>query len=95
MTEASYLLSLKNSKNQSVANNGISFALYDVKKGGVYIVTVLRCSDMGVQCNWIGRAETEQELFKMASEHAATVHGMKEIPKELLAKAKTLIRDEK
>lgn len=25
----------------------------------------------------------------MAAEHAATVHGMKEIPKDLLAKAKT------
>lgn len=56
---------------------------------------VLRCSDMGAQCNWIGRAETEEELFKMASEHAATVHGIKEIPKDLLAKAKILIREEK
>jgi predicted small metal-binding protein len=56
---------------------------------------ILRCSDMGVQCNWTGRAETEAELLKMASEHAATVHGMKEIPKDLLAKAKTLIREEK
>jgi predicted small metal-binding protein len=50
---------------------------------------------MGVKCNWIGRAQTEEELFKMASEHAAAVHGMKEIPKDLLAKAKTLIREEK
>ena len=55
---------------------------------------VLRCSDMGVNCNWVGRAETEEELFKMAAKHAADEHDMKEIPKELLAKAKTLIREE-
>ena len=56
---------------------------------------VLRCSDMGAQCNWTGRAETEEELLKMASKHAAEAHGMKEIPKDLLAKARTLIREGK
>jgi predicted small metal-binding protein len=55
---------------------------------------VLRCSDMGAQCSWIGRAETEEELFKMAAKHAAEVHSMKEMPKELWTKAKALIRDE-
>ena len=55
---------------------------------------VLHCSDMGSACNLIGRAETEEDLFKMAAKHAAEAHGIKEIPKELLAKAKTLIRDE-
>jgi predicted small metal-binding protein len=55
---------------------------------------VLRCSDMGTSCGWVGRAETEEELFKIAAKHAAESHGMKEIPKELLAKAKTVIRDE-
>jgi predicted small metal-binding protein len=55
---------------------------------------VLRCSDMGASCSWVGRAETEEELFKMAAKHAAESHGMKEIPKELLEKAKAVIRDE-
>jgi predicted small metal-binding protein len=55
---------------------------------------VLRCSEMGAECNWEGRAETEEELYKMATEHAAKAHGMKEIPKELWEQAKTLIRDE-
>ena len=55
---------------------------------------VLRCADMGSECNWVGRAETEEDLFKMAAKHAAEAHGMKEIPKELLAKAKAVIRNE-
>jgi predicted small metal-binding protein len=59
------------------------------------LAKVLRCIDMGPQCKWVGRAETEEELRKIAVEHASSVHGMKEIPKELWAKAKTLIRDEK
>jgi predicted small metal-binding protein len=55
---------------------------------------VLRCSDMGVKCDWVGRAPTDEELFKLAEKHAADEHGMKEIPKELWAKAKTLIKYE-
>jgi predicted small metal-binding protein len=55
---------------------------------------ILRCSDMGSPCKWEGRAETEEEVLKLAAKHAAEVHGMKEMPKELLSKAKALIRDE-
>jgi predicted small metal-binding protein len=56
---------------------------------------VLKCRDMGVQCDWVGRAKTEEELFRIAAEHASSAHGIKQIPKELLEKAKSVIRDEK
>ena len=55
---------------------------------------ILRCSDMGVKCDWVGRAATDEELFKLATKHAADEHGMKEIPKEVWAKAKAVIKDE-
>ncbi len=55
---------------------------------------VLRCADTGVKCDWVGRASTEEELFKLATKHAADEHGMKEIPKELWDKAKAAIRTE-
>ena len=55
---------------------------------------VLRCADTGVKCDWIGRAATEEELLKLATKHAEDEHGMKEIPKELLAKAKATIKNE-
>jgi len=55
---------------------------------------VLHCADIGVKCDWVGRAATEEELLKLATKHAKDKHGMKEIPKELLAKAKALIKDE-
>ena len=55
---------------------------------------VLRCGDMGSACNWVGRAETEEDLFKMAAKHAAEAHGMKEIPKEVVEKVRAAIHDE-
>ena len=55
---------------------------------------MLRCADTRVKCDWVGRAATEEELFKLATKHAVDEHGMKEIPKELWAKAKALIKDE-
>ena len=55
---------------------------------------VLRCSDMGVKCDWVGRAATDEELFKLAAKHAADEHGMKEISKESWAKVKAVINDE-
>ncbi len=54
----------------------------------------LRCRDVGMDCDFVARAETEEENLKKATEHAATVHDMKEIPEEVLAKVRAAIRDE-
>jgi len=55
---------------------------------------VLRCSDVGMDCDFKAQAETEEELLKKVAEHAATAHDMKEIPEEVLAKVRAAIRDE-
>ncbi len=55
---------------------------------------VISCKDVGSDCTWVGRAETEEELLKMAAKHGADVHGMKNIPKEMLEKVKSAIHDE-
>lgn len=44
---------------------------------------VLRCSDKGVKCDWVGCAATYEELFKLAIKHAADEHSIKEITKEV------------
>ena len=72
---------------------GILLAV-EMLEGGEKMAKILRCSDMGVKCDWVGRAATEEELHKIATKHAADEHGMKEIPKELWAKAKAVIKDE-
>ncbi|NIS61374.1 MAG: DUF1059 domain-containing protein [Proteobacteria bacterium] len=55
---------------------------------------VLRCRDVGMDCDFVARGETEEEILKQAAEHADTDHGMKEIPEEVLAKVRAAIRDE-
>lgn len=54
---------------------------------------ILRCADLGYDCKWEGWAETEEELYQLASEHAASAHNMKQIPNELWEKAKTVMSD--
>jgi predicted small metal-binding protein len=55
---------------------------------------VLRCRDVGMECDFIARANTEEEILKQAAEHAQTTHNMKDIPPEVVAKVRAAIRDE-
>jgi predicted small metal-binding protein len=55
---------------------------------------VLRCRDVGMDCDFVARADSEEEILKKAAEHAATTHDMKEIPEEVLSQVRASIRDE-
>ena len=55
---------------------------------------VLRCRDVGMDCDFVARAQTEEEILEKVAEHATTTHEMKEIPEEILAKVRAAIRDE-
>jgi predicted small metal-binding protein len=55
---------------------------------------VLRCRDVGFDCDGVIRAETEEEVLKKAAEHAQTVHNLKEISEEVVEKVRAAIRDE-
>ena len=55
---------------------------------------VLRCRDVGFDCDGVIRAETEEEILKKAAEHAQTAHNLKEITEEVVEKARAAIRDE-
>ncbi len=54
----------------------------------------LACKDLGADCDFVARGETEEELFKVVAEHGAQVHGMTDVPPEMIEKAKSLIKDE-
>jgi predicted small metal-binding protein len=56
---------------------------------------VIHCRDAGVDCDFVVRGETEEDLFRKALEHGRSEHGMTEIPEDLKAKMRLLIRDEK
>jgi predicted small metal-binding protein len=57
---------------------------------------VLRCADVGMNCPTELRADSEEELLKLAGEHAERDHGMPvaNIPPGILAMVKAAIRDE-
>jgi predicted small metal-binding protein len=52
----------------------------------------LSCRDAGADCDFLVRAETEEEVMQVAADHGARVHGMKEITPELKKKIKSLIK---
>jgi predicted small metal-binding protein len=55
---------------------------------------VLRCSDVGFDCEGVIRAETEEEVLKKAAEHAKSEHNLEEISDEVLEKVRAAIQDE-
>jgi len=55
---------------------------------------VVTCKDVGVDCDFVARGETEQDILQQAAEHARTAHNMTEIPAELADKVRGAIRDE-
>ena len=55
---------------------------------------VIRCRDVGFDCNGVIKAKTEEEALRLAAEHAMKVHGLKEITPEIVAKVKSVIRTE-
>lgn len=57
---------------------------------------VLRCADFGMNCPKEIRAETEEEVLKLAAEHAEKEHGFPaaNISPSILAMVKAAIRDE-
>jgi predicted small metal-binding protein len=53
----------------------------------------LHCSDIGFDCKAVVNAKTEEEVLKIAAEHAQAVHGVTVTP-EMAEQIKTLIKDD-
>ena len=54
---------------------------------------VLRCQDVGMDCDFEVHADTEQEILSKAAEHAKTQHNMSEISPEVLQKVRSAIHE--
>jgi predicted small metal-binding protein len=55
---------------------------------------VVTCRDIGVDCDFVAKGETEQEILQQCAEHARKAHGMTELPADLAVKVSGAIRDE-
>ncbi|HKC64125.1 MAG TPA: DUF1059 domain-containing protein [Pyrinomonadaceae bacterium] len=54
----------------------------------------MSCRDVGPDCDFVARGETDEEVMGKVAEHARTVHGMEEVPPELAQKVKAAIRED-
>jgi predicted small metal-binding protein len=45
---------------------------------------ILKCRDVGVDCDFEASGKTEQEVLKKAAEHARKDHGIKRVTKDYL-----------
>jgi predicted small metal-binding protein len=55
---------------------------------------VVSCKDVGVDCDFVMRGETTEDILQQAAEHARTVHNMTEIPPDIAEKLRGAVRDE-
>ncbi|MFY9561428.1 MAG: DUF1059 domain-containing protein [Terriglobales bacterium] len=55
---------------------------------------VVSCKDVGVDCDFVMRGETTEDILQQAAEHARTVHNMTEIPPDVAEKLRGAVRDE-
>lgn len=69
--------------------------VFAVREGeGNSMAKVVKCRDVGVDCDFEARGETEQEVLKQCAEHASTAHGMDVLSPDLAAKVKGAIHEE-
>lgn len=55
---------------------------------------VVKCRDVGFDCEGVIRAESEEEALAQAAEHAQAVHGLTEISDEVVEAVRSAMRDE-
>jgi len=55
---------------------------------------VVRCRDVGFDCDGVVRAETEEEALKQVSAHAKAVRHIQTVPPEAVDKVKIVMHDE-
>lgn len=54
----------------------------------------MSCKDVGPDCDFVARGESEEEVMSQVAAHARDKHGLDEMPPELAEKARAAIRDE-
>jgi predicted small metal-binding protein len=53
----------------------------------------MRCQDIGFDCSFVARAESEEGVMQQVAAHARDAHGIETVPPEVAAKAKEAIHE--
>jgi predicted small metal-binding protein len=54
---------------------------------------ILKCKDIGVDCDFVASGKTVEEVLKKAAEHARKDHGIKRVTKDYKDSWRKLIRN--
>ena len=54
----------------------------------------MSCRDVGPDCDFVARGETDEEIMGQVAEHARTAHGMDEVPPGVAEKVRAAIRED-
>ncbi len=60
----------------------------------VNVTKVMRCRDVGPDCDFEAKGNTEEEVLQQVAVHAGSAHGITDIPADMLAKVKAAIHNE-
>jgi predicted small metal-binding protein len=60
----------------------------------INMAKTVSCRDVGMDCDFVARGETNEDIMRQAAEHARIAHHMNEIPAEVADKVRSAIRDE-
>lgn len=52
----------------------------------------LRCRDVGLDCDFQARGNSEEEVLQQAAAHARSAHQINDMPPDLAAKVRAAIR---
>jgi len=52
-----------------------------------------KCGDVVLGCEWVTRSDDDEELFEEIKEHARDVHGMDEVPPEVVDQIQGVITE--
>ena len=55
---------------------------------------VVRCRDVGFDCDGVINAENEEQLMQQVAEHAGDVHQVTEVTPDLVAKVRQVVFEE-
>ncbi len=55
---------------------------------------VIRCREVGFDCDGVIKADTQEEALKQAAEHAKNEHGVNEVSPEMVQRIMAVMEEE-
>ena len=58
------------------------------------VTKIMKCRSVGLDCDFVARGETDDQVMQEVAEHARKDHGMSNIPADVATKVKAAIHNE-